>query len=165
MTIKDIIPSWKKQEDAVQKDNFEHPFYAMQRDMNRLFDNFFDEFRMTPFTDRLSTQFPQIDVKENEKSITVEAEVPGMDEKDIQISLTKNMLELHGKKTQEKEEKNQHYYHVERSFGSFQRRIPLHCEVDENNVEAVFKKGILKITLPKTPEAQQKTKRIPIHVS
>ncbi|MBN2010752.1 Hsp20/alpha crystallin family protein [candidate division KSB1 bacterium] len=165
MAIKDLIPSWKKHDVPVQRVGLENPFQAIQREMNRLFDNFFNDTRMSPFRSNEIGTFPQINIREDDKTITVEAEVPGMDEKDIHISLSNNVLSLHGEKKQVKEDRKGQYYHMERSYGSFQRAIPLQCEVDDTKVEASFKKGVLKVVLPKTPEAQRKTKRIPITVS
>jgi HSP20 family protein len=105
---------------------------------------------------------PRVDVRETDEAIQVTAELPGMDEKDIDISLSHEALTLKGEKKEESEEKNKDHFHVERRYGSFQRTIPLPAEIDEGKVEAEFKKGLLRITLPKSPSAQQSYKKIPI---
>ena len=97
---------------------------------------------------------PRMDVSETDKEIVVSAELPGLADEDIDVSLSLGMLTISGEKKQEKEKKGRNYYHVERSYGSFQRSIPLPAEVDTNQVDAVFKKGVLTVTLPKTGAAQ-----------
>ncbi len=164
MAVKDLVPTFGKRRLPIQKFDDDSPFQLMRREMNRLFDNFFHDFRLTPFGEDLAWNYPRVDIKENDKEVIIEAELPGMDEKDIDISLSDNVLSISGEKKQEKEEKKGKYYHVERSYGSFHREILLHCEVEQNKAQASFKKGVLKITLPKTPKAQQKAKSIPIRI-
>jgi HSP20 family protein len=101
-------------------------------------------------------------VSETDKEIKVSAELPGMDDKDIDVSLTRDALTIKGEKKEEKEDKGKDYYKMERSYGSFTRSIPLPVEVDTDKVQATFKKGVLEITLPKTAKAIQETKKIPI---
>ena len=85
-----------------------------------------------------------------------------MDEKDIDVSLTRETLTIKGEKKEEKEDKGKDYYKMERSYGSFTRSIPLPVEVDTDKVQATFKKGVLEITLPKTAKAIQETKKVPV---
>ena len=94
--------------------------------------------------------------------IKVSAELPGMDEKDIDVSLTRDTLTIKGEKKEEKEDTGKDYYKMERSYGSFTRSIPLPVEVDTDKVQATFKKGVLEITLPKTAKAIQETKKVPV---
>ena len=145
---------------------WEHPFASFQREMNRLFDNFFGGFSLSPWTPlergAAPTFTPRVDVSETDKEIRVSAELPGMEEKDIDVSLTQDTLTIKGEKKEETEDKGKDYYRVERSFGSFMRSIPLPVEVDTDKVEATFKKGVLDITLPKTAKAIQQTKKIPL---
>jgi HSP20 family protein len=165
MAIRDIISIRNKRELPVRRMSNENPFQLMQREINRLFDNFFDDFQLTSSGRGFESSFPRIDIKDDDKEIVVEAEVPGMDDKDIDISLSNNVLTISGEKRQEKEEKKDQYYYAERSYGAFHRDIPLHCEIEEKKVQATYKKGVLTITLPKTPEAQRKTKNIPIQIT
>ena len=94
----------------------------------------------------------------------VNLNVPGMDQNDVEISLSDNLLTLRGEKKDEKEDKRRDYYRMERSYGMFERTIPIPEGVDSNRVEASFKKGVLTITLPKSAEFQKERKRIPINV-
>src|ERR1700739_1189647 len=103
---------------------------------------------------------PAIDMSEDEKAYKISAELPGIDAKDIDVSISGDMLVLKGEKRQEKEEKDKNYHFSERSYGSFQRAFELPKSVDRNKVAADFSKGVLTITLPKTVEAQQPPKKI-----
>ena len=94
--------------------------------------------------------------------IAVSAELPGLEEKDVDVTLTDNVLLIRGEKKHEKEEKERGYTYTERSYGSFERRIPIDAEVLSDKVSAVFKNGVLTVTLPKSPEAQKHVRRIPI---
>jgi HSP20 family protein len=107
--------------------------------------------------------FPIVDIKDHEKEIEIQAELPGVSEKDVDLSLSDNSLIIKGEKKHETEEEEKGYYRMERSYGSFERTIPLPVEVDRDKVEATFKNGILNICLPKTKEAIAHTKKIPIH--
>ena len=163
MTVKSLIPTLGKRRLPTARFEEDNPFQIMRREMNRLFDDYFSDYRPTLFHKGVDWNYPTIDIKENDKQVVIEAELPGMDEKDISIALSNNVLSISGEKKQEKEEKKGTYYHAERSYGSFHRDIPLHCEVEDEKVQASFKKGVLKITLPKTQEAQREIKSIPIH--
>lgn len=107
-------------------------------------------------------QMPSIDVAETEKEVQVTAELPGMNEKDIEVSLNHDRLIIRGEKKEEQEERKKDYYRKERRFGSVYREVPLPCEVLADKVDATFKQGVLKVTLPKTPAAQRETQKIPI---
>lgn len=160
MAIKDLIPSWRKAVPARREED--DPFTLFRKEMDNLMENFFGGSKAWPFESRLGAFSPKVDVVENEKEIKVSAELPGMDEKDIELSLTKDSLTIRGEKKEEKEDKGKDYYRMERSYGSFVRTVPLPVEVDEDKVEASFKKGLLTVTLPKTEKAVKETKKIPI---
>lgn len=148
---------------------WEHPLASFQREMNRLFDNFFGGFSLSPWEPLergVGTSFtPRVDVSETDKEIKISAELPGIEEKDIDVSLTHDTLTIKGEKKTETEEKEKDYYRMERSYGSFTRSVPLPVEVDTNKVEATFKKGVLEITLPKTAKALQETKKVAVKSS
>lgn len=111
----------------------------------------------TPFESTLGQmEYPAVNISENERNITVEAELPGMESKDIDISLQRNMLHLRGEKKFEEEKQEGSYHRIERSYGSFSRTIPLSSAVDEDRASASFKNGILTITLPKKEVEQGK---------
>jgi len=105
---------------------------------------------------------PKVDVKEEDKEIIVLAELPGMDQKDIDLTVTTDSVRISGEKRHEKEEEEKDYYRHERFCGSFDRVIDLPAEVDENKAEAEFSKGVLTIRLPKSEAAQAKQKKIKI---
>jgi HSP20 family protein len=104
--------------------------------------------------------WPQVDLAETDKAVTITAELPGMEEKDVELLLQDGMLTLKGEKRSETEDKERRF--SERYYGSFERHIPLSADVQADKAEARFKNGVLKVTLPKNPEAQPKAKRISI---
>lgn len=137
------------------------PFTSLRREMDRLF----NEFRGVgggPYAAMEAEFAPAIDMRETDKGIEITAELPGMEEKDIDISLADNVLTIRGEKKAEREEKGKGWYFSERSHGSFARSIPLPVEVDEGKVNAQFKNGVLKVELPTAPETERKAKRIQV---
>ena len=162
MALKDLVPSKKK--DVPVRRDIDNQFALFRKEFDDLFDNFFGSFDMQPFEGRLGIFTPKIDVVEGDKDIKIHAELPGMDEKDIDVSISKNSLAIKGEKKEEKEDKGKDYYHMERSYGSFIRVIPLPVEVDDTKVKASFKKGVLSIDLPKKAEAIAETKKITVKV-
>lgn len=164
MTLNELVP-WRtgRRNIAVRGDEAEQPFYALQRQMHRLFDDFFGDLQPLRGLTGLETAFvPRMDVAETDKEIAVTAEVPGMDPKDIDISLHDGMLTLKGEKKQQAEEKKDGFYHAERSYGLFTRSVVLPAEVDEGKIEASCKDGVLKIRLPKTEPQKTQAKKIQI---
>jgi HSP20 family protein len=145
-------------------------FSAMRDEMDRMFERFEHGWPRLPslFHRGGATAgfggitVPDLDVRENTTSITVEAELPGVDEKDVSVTLANGLLTIKGEKKQEKEEKTDNYYVAERSFGSFARSIRLPDTVDEGKVEAKFDKGVLRITAAKKPEAVKAERKIEI---
>jgi HSP20 family protein len=161
MSIRDIVPRRRSEPAGQQDDRF--PLSSLRREMDRLFDDFFTGFPRTGWLAvEPGTLSPSVDVAETEKEITVTAELPGLDEKDIEVSLSDGVLTLKGEKKSEKEEKGKTFYRSERSYGAFQRTIPLPVEVVEDKVEAEFAKGVLTVHLPKSPAAQKKAKKIEV---
>lgn len=160
MALKDLVTFGKK--DVPVRRESDHPFALLRKEFDDLFDNFFRSFDMQPFEGRIGAFSPKVDVTENEKEFRVSAELPGMEDKDIDVSLQNDMLTIRGEKKEEKEEKGKDYYRMERSFGSFSRSIPLPVEVETDKVDAKFKKGVLTITLPKTAKAVSETKKIAV---
>jgi HSP20 family protein len=133
-------------------------FSNMKQEMDRLFDRFW-EGDMTPLP-AMGTWAPALDISETKDAVMVKAEVPGMESTDIHLSLHDQTLTLKGEKKQEKEEKDEHYYRAERSYGAFVRTVRLPATVDGSKVSATFKNGLLTVTLPKAPAAKGTT--IPI---
>ncbi len=160
MDFKNLIPFGKKNLDAKRAE--ENPFAMMQREMNRIFDSFNRDWGWGSFPAFTGSFSPRMDIAENAKSFLVTAELPGMDEKDIDVSLAGDTLTIRGEKKDDREEKGEDYYYAERSYGSFNRSIPLPAEIDADKISASFKKGILTITLPKTAAAAETTKKIAV---
>jgi HSP20 family protein len=135
-------------------------FNTLQDRMNRLFHDSFSEGREEALT---TTAFaPPVDVYEDEHNVTLKIEVPGIDEKDIDVRIENNTLTVHGERKFEKEEKEENYRRVERQYGSFTRTFTLPNTVDTENVAANYEKGVLKIKLAKKAEA--KPKQIKVNV-
>jgi HSP20 family protein len=139
-----------------------NPFMELQQQMNQVFDRFFNTNSLSPFKNRFEEKFPKVDIREKEKEIVVAAELPGMEQKDLDISISHDILTIKGEKKQEQEQKEDNYYRIERTYGAFHRDIPLPAEVETENINAVFINGVLSIHIPKKPEAQRKSKRIEI---
>jgi len=165
MQIKDLIP-WghEKRETPHKDDDSVNPVSVLQRDMNRVFDDFWSRFGQSPGRSNGSVGAlgPSTDISETDTQIEVSVELPGVDEKDVDIALAGDMLTIRGEKKAEKEDKKEGYYFAERSYGSFSRAVPLPPGVDIDKASAVFKKGVLTVTVPKTPEAQAKVKKIEV---
>jgi HSP20 family protein len=131
-----------------------------RREMDRLFERFLGE---RPGMDLPALGWsPRLDLSETKDSITVKAELPGLEAKDLEISMSGNTLTIKGEKKQEKEEKDEHRHVVERAYGAFARVVELPAPVAPEKVKAAFRSGVLTITLPKTDEAKRKA--IPIKV-
>lgn len=148
-----------------------HPLVAFRQEMDRLFDNFFGDWpfgsrRPLSFPDpfrgfeSFRTNVPSIDVSETDEDYEVEAELPGMDEKDISLEFRDGMLTLKGERKEEKSGKNVHW--TERRYGTFQRSFPVPDGVDESRITARFKNGVLTVSLPKRPEAQKQSRKIEV---
>ncbi len=149
------------------------PFLSLRREMDRLFDDFGSGFWRSPFRSGFGVEpswqnqmtwaaTPAVDVVESEKAYEVTAELPGMNEKNIEVNLSNGNLTIKGEKQEEKEEKKKDYYVQERHFGSFERTFQVPEEVDASKIEASFKKGVLTVTLPKKLEAQKLAKKIEV---
>ena len=144
-----------------------NPFAEMRREMDRVFDSFLGSSWMeTPafLGSRVGTEMasPSIDVRESPNEIVIEAELPGMMEKDVDISLKDGVLIIKGEKKSEREEKEDDYHLTERTYGRFQRSFRMPNTVDEDKVEAKLENGVIHLILPKRPEAVKAEKKIPI---
>lgn len=138
------------------------PFLSLHREIDRIFDDFLHGPRMpSPILGEAGIA-TRIDVSETENEIQVIVELPGVDEKDVEVNLSDKLLTIKGEKKSEREEKDKDYHLVERTFGSFQRDIPIPYDIDMDKVDAKFAKGVLTVTLPKPPEAKAKVKKIEV---
>jgi HSP20 family protein len=150
------LTTWKPFREVAPFRDFER----MRRNMDRLWDSFFE--RGVRGADEDGEWLPYLDVAETKNEIVVKAEVPGMDAKDIDISLSDGLLTIKGEKKQEREEKEENYHLVERSYGAFTRSIRLPKEVQSDKISASYKNGVLKVTLPKSEEAKKKEIKIKV---
>jgi len=157
----------EKSDRAPARSGISHPLSLLHSEVDRLFDDFMSD--LGPWRSRLSRPFdteqlPSIDVSETDKEVEVKADLPGMDEKDIEVSLSDGVLTIKSERKAEKEEKDEKksFHRVERSYGLYRRSVSLPCEIDENKVKADFSKGVLTVTMPKSAKAKSKVKKITI---
>lgn len=170
MTLREIVPwrwgglrHWEPEEG---------PFSTIRRQMETLhkeMDRLFDEMTIEPTRPSFAPwawgrefNMPNIDETEDDKAFYVSIELPGMDEKDVDITLSGRLLTIRGEKKEDEKEEGKDFYRRERKFGSFRRTLELPGEVDESMIDASFRKGVLRVTLPRTKEAQAKIKHIDV---
>jgi|TARA_Y100001933_G_scaffold106517_1_gene106770 HSP20 family protein len=160
MQIKDLIPWARKDHAPDAKTDETNPIATLQRDMNRVFESFWN--RVGDLDWPWGGGEAKSDVVETDDAVEVSIELPGMEMKDIEVSVTDDMLTVKGEKKIERQEEKKGYYLSERSYGAIYRTIPLPPGVDGEKAEASFKNGVLTIRLPQTPEAQARVKRIDV---
>ena len=148
-----------------------HPFEGLRSQVDRLFRGFEAGFLQTPFYRDIDNFWrrdfglavtPAIDIVEKDNAYEVTAELPGLDAKNIDLQLADGVLTIKGEKKEEKEEKTKDRYVSERRYGSFRRSLQVPASVDANKIEASYESGILTVTLPKSTEAREQQKNIPI---
>jgi HSP20 family protein len=142
-------------------------FAAMRDEMDRMLARFEHNFPSFPSLFRGGDgegafMVPEVDVRDARDSISIEVDLPGVEEKDVTVTLTNGVLTIKGEKRHEKEDKNENYYVAERSYGAFERSLRLPDAIDDKKVEASFDKGVLKITAAKRPEAVRSERKIEI---
>jgi len=143
------------------------PFLAMRREMNRLFDDAFGGFGLPGFVGPALRQMPaapKIDVSETDNEIQVTAEMPGIDQNEVEVLLEDDRLIIRGEKKEEREDKDRNYHVRERVQGAFSRTLPLPFAPDANQVKAEFRNGVMTIVIPKPPEVKQKQHRIDVQM-
>jgi HSP20 family protein len=151
-----------------------HPFETLHREIDQLFEDFGRDFWRSPFRrsvfeaepfwrrELTLADAPAVDIVEKDNAYEITADLPGMDEKNVEVQLSNGNLTIKGEKKEEKEEKKKDYYLHERHFGAFERCFGVPEGVDSDKIEASFRKGVLTITLPKKPEAQKPVKKIDV---
>lgn len=142
-----------------------NPLVSLQNDFSHFFENALTKPQwsdMSTVTDSMMDFSPNIDIKETEKEYKIEAELPGMDDENIDLSIENNCLIMKGEKRDEMKEDKDDYYHLERSFGSFYRCIPFSAEIDEQKVSAKYKSGVLNVTVAKSAKAVNSKRKITI---
>jgi len=133
---------------------------SFRNEMDRLWNRFLGE---TPLARTITEEwFPSVDVTETKDKLLITAELPGLEVKDVNVTVSGDILTIKGEKTKEEEEKDEHYYHCERYCGSFQRSFRLPVNVQADKVDATFDKGVLKVTFPKAEEAKKKNIKVKV---
>jgi HSP20 family protein len=163
MNMRDLIPWGRSQQTTPSRYRDEgDPFMTLHREMNRLFDDVFRGFDMAPFggVSRMAS-WPHVEVVDNDKDVRISAELPGLEDKDVEVLIGDGVLTISGEKKSAIEDKERAF--SERTYGRFERRIPLAWEVEEDKIEASFKNGVLTVTLPKSAESRSEVKRIAVN--
>lgn len=170
-------PPPKSEDSKLAERIVQHPLLSLREEVDRLFDDFFSGFSLGPFGRRafemepfrrleskISTfggVLPRMDISESDTEFVLTAELPGLDEKDIEVELSDGVLTIEGEKKEKKEEKKKDYHLMERHYGSIRRSYRVPVEVNEDKVSASFDRGVLTVTMPKaTP--RKKAKKVPI---
>jgi HSP20 family protein len=164
MNFGSLIP-WREKSVPATRDEVADPFVSFRREVDRLFDDFFNGSGLrglSAWPGAPASVTPTIDVADHDKEIVVTAELPGLDEKDFEVTLAGDVLTIRGEKKAETENRNGDAYYVERRFGSFSRSVRLPFEAGNENVEARYDKGVLTITVPKPADAQRAVRRIDV---
>ncbi|ACL57192.1 Hsp20/alpha crystallin family protein [Methylobacterium nodulans] len=164
MAVRDLIP-WgrgRTTAPATMSGSEVSPFLTLHREMNRLFDDVFSRFE-TGMPSLLSPlpSWPSVEVSATDKEVRVSAELPGLEDKDVEVLVDEDTLTLRGEKKAETEDKERGF--SERTYGRFERVIALPYPVEDDKAQAVFKNGVLTVTLPKSAKAQERAKRIPVN--
>ena len=158
MALSSLLP-WRHRESAA-------PLVSLQDAMNGLFEDLSRNTESDPFRslERFgqSSWLPRLDVAEDDEEVQITAELPGLAEEDINVTLTGQTLTLRGEKKQERTENKKDVQHTERTYGAFARSVGLPCDVDQEKVAGTFKDGVLTITLPKTEHARRQSRTVPI---
>ncbi len=163
MQIKDLVPWGNHRGSDIAKREDNNPVFSLRRDVNRIFDDFWRRFDQ-PFAalGRFEGAGPRTDIAETEHALEVSVELPGFDQKEIDVALSDNALTIKGERKSEEQQSKKGYYLSERSYGSFYRSIPLPSGVDTDKANAEFKNGVLTVILPKTQETLSRVKKIEV---
>jgi HSP20 family protein len=161
MATADLIPARRSRTPTLHGDTA-NPWLALHHEMNRLFDDFWQDFEPSNVGQRRAAGWPNMELSETDKELKVVAELPGVDEKDIEVLLDDGVLSIRGEKKSESQDPGKGRKLSECYYGRFERDLTLPAEVQEDKVSAAFDKGVLTITLPKSEQARQRARRIEI---
>ena len=165
MNLGSLIPWRDKSPAPARRDEYLDPFVSFRREVDRMFDDFFNGFGGRGLRGQVNGWqglTPTVDVTETEKEVVVTAELPGLDDKDFEVTLTGDLLTIKGEKRAEHEQRNGDGYYMERRFGTFSRAVQLPFEVKDEKVDARYDKGVLTIRVPKPADAQRTMRRIEV---
>ena len=163
MAVRDLIPWGRSRTTApsLMTGSEVSPFLTLHREMNRLFDDVFSRFDVPSVLGRGTRMaWPSVEVIPSDQNVTVTAELPGLEAKDVEVLVNDAVLTIRGEKKAATEDRDRGF--SERYYGRFERVIPLPFEVEDDKAEAAFDNGVLTVTLPKSPTAQEKGKRIAV---
>jgi len=166
--FKALVPWRDKSQTPATREDYHDPFLSFRREVDRMFDDFFSGFgrrAVGPSFGSWGTPTPSMDLTENDNEIIVTAEMPGLDNKDFEVTVSGDLLTLKGEKKAEHEHRNGDAYYMERRFGSFSRSVRLPFEVKDEQVDARYEKGVLTIRMPKPAEMQQQARRIEVRTA
>lgn len=161
--MKSTIPV-KEEKSTVPTSREHNLFQSLQKEMNKLLEEFKGNlgFAAGAWTEPMSDFHAKVNVKDNDKELIVTADLPGVELKDIDVSVTDSTIVIRGEKKVEKEESDKGYYRMERCYGSFHRILPLPCAIEKGEVNATYKDGVLTVTLPKSKEIQKNQQKIEV---
>lgn len=163
--FKALVPWRDKSRTPAPREEYPDPFLSFRREVDRMFDDFFSGFGRRAVGSPLGSwgaATPSMDLTETDKEIIVNAELPGLDDKDFEVTVSGDLLTLKGEKKAEHEHRNGDGYYTERRFGSFSRSVRLPFEVEDEKVHAHYEKGVLTIRVPKPAEMQRQARRIEV---
>lgn len=166
MTFKNLIPLQWDRYDTHGNHNYDETLFSLDKSMERFLSpvnidylgNSFFDFRPVE-----QNRFPKVDITETDNNFLITAELPGLDEKNVDLTLDDGTLTINGEKKTETENTQGEFYSRERSYGKFKRSFEVPAIIDQNKIDASFVKGVLTVTMPKTPEAKKEVKKIPIN--
>lgn len=161
MELNDLVP-FRHRRRQLARSGAASPFNLMHEEMDRLFEDFLPQFSGGLDFDNRTGLLALVDLSETDDALELSADLPGMKEDDIDVTLRDGSLIISGERKHEEEEKKKNYYRSERAYGSFTRAIPLPCEVDEDRIDAQFKKGVLTVHMPKSSRAKENQRKIEI---
>lgn len=159
--MRPLLPLRGSRQDLSREESAD-PFLSLHREIDRIFEDFTRGGFFPPRTETAGARLPRVNLSETEAALEVEVELPGIDEKDVDLTITDDQLRVKAERKEEHEEKKKDYHLVERSFGAFERVIALPFAVDPDKAKASFVKGVLTVTLPKPPQASSRTRKIEV---
>ena len=166
MTFKNLIPLQWDRYDTYGNHNYDKALFSLDKSMERFLNPINTDYLSNSFFDFRPVEqnkFPKVDITETDNNFLITAELPGLDEKNVDLTLDDGTLTINGEKKTETEDTQGEFYSRERSYGKFQRSFEVPAIIDQNKIVASFVKGVLTVTMPKTPEAKKEVKKIPIN--
>ncbi len=159
MDFKSLVPWRERSQTPATREDFSDPIVTFRREMDRMFDDFFNNFGFggrspRPLTGGWQGVTPTVDVAETDRELVVTAELPGLDQQDFEVTLAGDVLTIKGEKKAEQERKDGDHYYMERRFGSFSRTIGLPQGIEESAINADYKDGVLHVTIKRRESAQ-----------